>query len=236
MAMLSLKNISTGYGGLKVLFDVNLELEQGEVVALVGSNGAGKTTLLRAVSGLIPLTSGHISWMGTDITDMPGYKRPELGIAHIPQGRGILGSLTIHDNLMLGGYTPGSRKKRIENIEKAYELYPVLKERKNKLAGTLSGGQQQMLAIARALIMEPKLLILDEPSLGLAPLVVEGVFEIIQGLKAQKTSMLIIEQNLLQALNAADRGYVMETGHITISGTSDELRENPDVQKAYLGI
>jgi len=167
---------------------------------------------------------------------MPGYKRPELGIAHIPQGRGILGSLTIHDNLMLGGYTPGSRKKRIENIEKAYELYPVLKERKNKLAGTLSGGQQQMLAIARALIMEPKLLILDEPSLGLAPLVVEGVFEIIQGLKAQKTSMLIIEQNLLQALNAADRGYVMETGHITISGTSDELRENPDVQKAYLGI
>lgn len=236
MAMLSLKNISAGYGGLKVLFDVNLELEQGEVVALVGSNGAGKTTLLRAVSGLIPLTSGHISRMGTDITDLPGHQRPELGIAHIPQGRGILGSLTIHDNLMLGGYTPGSRKKRIENVEKAYELYPVLKERKNKLAGTLSGGQQQMLAIARALIMEPKLLILDEPSLGLAPLVVEGVFEIIQGLKAQKTSMLLIEQNLLQALNVADRGYVMETGHITISGTSDELRENPDVQKAYLGI
>ncbi len=234
--MLELRAVCAGYGDLKVLFSVDLDLKEGEAVALVGSNGAGKTTLLRVISGLIPLTSGHITWMGQDISHMPAHKRPQLGIAHIPQGRGILGSLTVHDNLMLGGYTPQSRKKRLGNIEKAYELYPVLKERKNKLAGSLSGGQQQMLAIARALIMEPKLLILDEPSLGLAPLVVEGVFDMIRSLKEQNTSLLIIEQNLLQALSVADRGYVMETGHITITGASGQLRENPQVQKAYLGI
>lgn len=234
--MLELKSVSAGYSGLKVLFSVNLNLDEGEAVALVGSNGAGKTTLLRVISGLVPLTSGQITWMGKDISQMPAHKRPELGIAHIPQGRGILGTLTVHDNLMLGGYTPQSRKKRLQNIEKSYELYPVLKERKNKLAGSLSGGQQQMLAIARALIMEPKLLILDEPSLGLAPLVVEGVFDIIRNLKEQNTSLLIIEQNLIQALSVANRGYVMEAGHITITGSSQELRENPQVQKAYLGI
>lgn len=234
--MLELKSVSAGYSGLKVLFSINLNLDEGEAVALVGSNGAGKTTLLRVISGLVPLTSGQITWMGKDISQMPAHKRPELGIAHIPQGRGILGTLTVHDNLMLGGYTPKSRKRRLENIEKAYELYPVLKERKNKLAGSLSGGQQQMLAIARALIMEPKLLILDEPSLGLAPLVVEGVFDIIRNLKEQNTSLLIIEQNLIQALSVANRGYVMEAGHITITGSSQELRENPQVQKAYLGI
>lgn len=236
MEMLELKSVSAGYSGLKVLFSVNLNLDEGEAVALVGSNGAGKTTLLRVISGLVPLTSGQITWMGKDISQMPAHKRPELGIAHIPQGRGILGTLTVHDNLMLGGYTPQSRKKRLQNIEKSYELYPVLKERKNKLAGSLSGGQQQMLAIARALIMEPKLLILDEPSLGLAPLVVEGVFDIIRNLKEQNTSLLIIEQNLIQALSVANRGYVMEAGHITITGSSQELRENPQVQKAYLGI
>ena len=234
--MLELKSVSAGYSGLKVLFSINLNLDEGEAVALVGSNGAGKTTLLRVISGLVPLTSGQITWMGKDISQMPAHKRPELGVAHIPQGRGILGTLTVHDNLMLGGYTPQSRKKRLQNIEKSYELYPVLKERKNKLAGSLSGGQQQMLAIARALIMEPKLLILDEPSLGLAPLVVEGVFDIIRNLKKQNTSLLIIEQNLIQALSVANRGYVMEAGHITITGSSQELRENPQVQKAYLGI
>lgn len=234
--MLSLNSVCAGYGELKVLFDVSLHLEEGEAVALVGSNGAGKTTVLRTISGLTPVTGGSITWFGRDITHQPGFQRPGLGIAHIPQGRGILGTLTVHDNLLLGGFNAKDKGARQKNISKAYDLYPILKERKDQLAGTLSGGQQQMLAIARALISDPKLLILDEPSLGLAPVVIEGVMSMLKELKARETSMLIIEQNLVQALNVADRGYVMETGRVIIEGSSASLRENPQVQKAYLGI
>jgi branched-chain amino acid transport system ATP-binding protein len=235
--MLRLNNICAGYGDLKVLFDVSISLEEGETVALVGSNGAGKTTVLRTISGLTPTTSGSIMWFNKDVTHMPAFLRPSaLGIAHIPQGRGILSTITVNDNLLLGGVNLKDKHKRQKNIDKAYDLYPMLKERKNHLAGTLSGGQQQMLAIARAIISEPKLLILDEPSLGLAPVVIENVFDMLKVLKAHKTSMLIIEQNLVRTLNVADRGYVMETGRITIEGSSKELMENPKVQKAYLGI
>ncbi|MDK2798476.1 MAG: branched-chain amino acid transport system ATP-binding protein [Clostridiales bacterium] len=234
--MIKIKNVNAGYGDLKVLFDVSLEVNEGEVVTLVGSNGAGKTTLLRVISGLIPLTSGEVLWYDKDITKIPAYKRPELGIAHIPQGRGILGTLTVKENLLMGAYTKSARPKRNERIEYVFDLFPILRERANLMAGTLSGGQQQMLAIARALMMEPKLLILDEPSLGLAPIIVEEVFEIIQNIRTEGVSILLIEQNLLQALSVADRGYVFETGQIVIKGSSKELLDNPDIKKAYLGI
>lgn len=234
--LLQIEQVSAGYGDLKALFDVSLEVDEGECVTIVGSNGAGKTTLLRAVSGTIPLTSGRILWKGDDITAMPAHQRPELGIAHIPQGRGILNTMSIYDNLMLGGYCKRTRQKRKELMEEVLELFPVLKGRLKHLAGSLSGGQQQMVAIARALMLEPTLLVLDEPSLGLAPIVVEEVFEIIERVKEQRCSILLIEQNLVQALGVAERGYVLETGRVALHGPSGELLVNEDVKKAYLGI
>ncbi|WP_094547220.1 ABC transporter ATP-binding protein [Petroclostridium xylanilyticum] len=234
--MLKIKNLNTGYGDLKVLFDVSIEVNEGEVVTLVGSNGAGKTTLLRVISGLIPLISGEVLWYDQDISKIPAYKRPELGIAHIPQGRGILGTLTVKENLLMGAYIKNARPKRNERIEYVLNLFPILRERANQMAGTLSGGQQQMLAIARALMMEPKLLILDEPSLGLAPIIVEEVFDIIRNIRIEGVSILLIEQNLLQALSVADRGYVFETGRVVIEGPSRDLLNNQDIKKAYLGI
>lgn len=235
-SLLKLSNIHAGYGELKVLFDVNLDVYEGEAVALVGSNGAGKTTLLQSVSGLVPLTSGKIEWQGRDITNVPGYDRANLGIAHVLQGRGILGNLSIKDNLIMGSYNKHSRKKRDELMPKALDMFPVLKNRLSCMAGTLSGGQQQMLAIARALMMDPVLLILDEPSLGLAPIIVDEVFAVLKGVKDSGTAILIIEQNLVKALNMADRGYVMETGEIKIEGPSQEILNNPEVRAAYLGI
>lgn len=236
MQMFKLDKVCAGYGDLKILFDVDLSVNEGEVVALVGSNGAGKTTILRTISGEVKLQSGSISWFGERLDIKPGYIRAEIGIAHIPQGRGILGGLSVKDNLILGSYTKRAKAHRNENLEKVFNTFKILKERENYLANTLSGGQQQMLAIGRALMMEPKLLILDEPSLGLAPIVVEEVFNILADIKAQGTSMLIIEQNLGKALQIADRGYVLETGKITLSGDSKELLNNPEVRKAYLGI
>ena len=236
MQMLKLDQICAGYGDLKILFDISLSVEEGEVVALVGSNGAGKTSILRAISGEIKVRSGSLLWYGQDLSGMQTYDRAEMGISHIPQGRGILGSLSIRDNLVLGSYTKRSKPERNELLETVYETFPILREREKHLAGTLSGGQQQMLAIGRAMMMKPQLLILDEPSLGLAPIVVDEVFRILDRLKQQGTSMLIIEQNLVKALQIADRGYVLETGEITLSGDSKALLDNPDVRKAYLGI
>lgn len=236
MQMLKLDKVHAGYGDLKILFDISLEIEEGEVVALVGSNGAGKTTILRTISGEVKIQSGAISWFGENLAASQPYARAELGIAHIPQGRGILGSLTIKDNLILGSYTKRTRAKRGELMERVYAAFPILKERETHLAGTLSGGQQQMLAIGRAMMMEPQLLILDEPSLGLAPIVVDEVFHILRRLKEQGTSMLIIEQNLVKALQIADRGYVLETGKMMLSGESGSLLGNPKVRRAYLGI
>ena len=234
--LLKLEKINAGYKDLKVLFDVDLEVEEGEVVALVGSNGAGKTTLLQTVSGTVPTTSGKIMWFDKDITKMPAYKRADLGMAHVLQGRGILGNMSILDNLVMGSYNKHSRNKKDELMPKVLDMFPALKGRLSTQAGTLSGGQQQMLAIARALMMDPVLLILDEPSLGLAPIVVDEVFDTLQQIKESGTSILIIEQNLVKALKLADRGYVMETGQIKMQGPSLEILEDPQVRTAYLGV
>ena len=236
MGMLKMDKICAGYGDLKVLFDVSLEINEGEVVALVGSNGAGKTTLLRTISGEVIPTSGSINWMGQELTEMPENKRAINGIAHIPQGRGILASLSIKDNLLLGTYTKRTQPRRGELLEKVLQMFPLLKERLNFPAGSLSGGQQQMLAIARAMMMAPKLLILDEPSLGLAPVVVDDVYRTLDIMKREGSSMLVIEQNLTKALSISDRGYVLETGHMQMTGPSRELLNNKDIQRAYLGI
>ncbi|MDD4189658.1 MAG: ABC transporter ATP-binding protein [Eubacteriales bacterium] len=234
--MLKLIDVTAGYDELKVLNKINLDVEKGEIVALVGSNGAGKTTTLRAISNLIPISGGRIEWFGKDISQLPGYKRPELGIAHILQGRGILNTLTVKDNLILGAYVNCSKNERNNRMESVVSLFPILGSRINSLANSLSGGQQQMLAIARALMMQPQLLMLDEPSLGLAPILVDEVFHKITELRKQGVSILLVEQNLTKALNIADRGYVMETGKIVIVGSGKEILANPKVKQAYLGI
>ncbi|WRS28964.1 ABC transporter ATP-binding protein [Oscillospiraceae bacterium MB08-C2-2] len=234
--MLKLDKVCAGYGDLKILFDIDLSIKEGEVVALVGSNGAGKTTILRTISGEVKLQSGSISWFGDDLVAKPAHARAEMGIAHIPQGRGVLSSLSITDNLILGSYTKRTKSKRQELLKTVFDIFPILREREHHLAGTLSGGQQQMLAIGRAMMMEPQLLILDEPSLGLAPIVVDEVFRILNKMKENGASMLIIEQNLVKALQIADRGYVLETGKVVMADNSSELLANPDIRKAYLGI
>jgi branched-chain amino acid transport system ATP-binding protein len=236
MRILELSQVCAGYGDLRVLFDIDMHIDQGEVVALVGSNGAGKTTVLRTISGEIKIKSGGIKWFDKDLAAMPAYTRAGMGIAHIPQGRGVLGSLSVIDNLILGSYTKRTKPKREELLKKVFEVFPILYERRNMPAETLSGGQQQMLAVGRAMMMEPELLILDEPSLGLAPIVVEEVFRILSRLKEQGKSMLIIEQNLVKALQIADRGYVLETGKVILVDKSDALINNAEVRKAYLGV
>ena len=235
--MLELKNISAGYGDLKVLFDVSFSVGKGEVVSLVGSNGAGKTTILRIISGLVPITFGSVTFKEKDLTKLKSYKRAGIGISHIPQGRGILGTLTTKENLLMGiGVKKMSKDKIDDKIREAFALFPILEERQNQLAGSLSGGQQQMLAIARALMMDPELLILDEPSLGLAPIVVEEVFNIIAQVAQKGMSILIVEQNLVQALAVAQRGLILETGRIVMEGGSEDLLNNESVKEAYLGI
>lgn len=234
--LLSLEKVSAGYGDLKVLFEVSLNVDEGEVVSLVGPNGAGKTTVLNIISGFVPITGGKIIYNGEDLTKVKTSKRAELGIAHIPQGRGILDTLTVRENLVMGAHNKHSRANMEKNLKAQLEHFPILKERENQPAGSLSGGQQQMLAIARAIMMEPKLLILDEPSLGLAPIVVEDMFEIISEVSKQGMSILIVEQNLTQALSVAGRGYVCETGRIVMEGSSKELLNSPEIQKTYLGI
>ena len=234
--LLEIKDLCAGYGDLQVLFDISMKVNEGEVVSLVGSNGAGKTTLLRILSGLEPVKSGSVLYQGRDLTKLKPYEKADHGIAHIPQGRGILGSLSVRENLVMGAYPKAARVSMEENIQKSFEMFPILKERQNQMAGSLSGGEQQMLAIARALMISPKLLMLDEPSLGLAPIVVKDMFEIISKVAKQGVSILIVEQNLNQALSVADRGYVLETGQIVMEGTASELLANEEIQAAYLGI
>ena len=236
MSLLELSRVCAGYGDLRVLFDIDMRIEKGEVVALVGSNGAGKTTVLRTISGEIKIKSGSIKWFDKDLAAMPAYARAGMGIAHIPQGRGVLGSLSVRDNLILGSYTKRTKPKREELMKSVFDTFPILWERRNLPAETLSGGQQQMLAVGRAMMMEPELLILDEPSLGLAPIVVEEVFRILSRLKDQGKSMLIIEQNLVKALQIADRGYVLETGKVILVDKSEALINNAEVRKAYLAV
>lgn len=234
--MLEISNLNAGYGDLKVLFDVSMHVDSSEVVSIVGSNGAGKTTLLRIISGVEKVTSGSIIFDGVDLRSRKSYDRAELGIAHIPQGRGILTRQTVKENLIMGAYHKAARANMNKHIDHAYEMFPILKERQNQTAGELSGGEQQMLAISRALTMEPKLIMMDEPSLGLAPIYIKEVFEIIKRVKQEGIAILVVEQNLYQALSVADRGYVLETGKIVMEGKAHDLLENPDIRSAYLGI
>ncbi len=234
--MLKITNLCAGYGDLQVLYDVSLTVQDGQVVSLVGSNGAGKTTLLRILSGLNKTISGTVEFDGVDLLSVRPNKKIELGISHIPQGRGILGTLTVKENLIMGAYPKQYHHLVAEGIERAFSAFPILKERQNQMAGSLSGGEQQMLAIARALMINPKLLMLDEPSLGLAPIVVNEMFDIIRSVATTGVSILLVEQNLKQALGVASYGYVLETGRIVMEGEAQTLLNDPGIQAAYLGI
>lgn len=233
--MLNIENISAGYGDLQVLFDVSLHVNDGECVALVGSNGAGKTSLLSVIGGHLPVMNGGVQWNGTELLDLPAMARAELGIAHIPQGRGILGTMNVMDNLLLGGYCKRVKARRQQNIEQVFGLFPKLRERQNQIAGSLSGGEQQMLAMGRALMSKPRILLLDEPSMGLSPLFVGEIFKIIEEVSKAGTTVLLVEQNAKKALSIADRGYVLETGKIVKTGKAADLLNDDAIKKAYLG-
>ena len=233
--VLRVTGLESSYGRIKALKGIELEVNQGETVALIGANGAGKTTLLRALSGVQPMSAGSILFEGQNIVHVRSDKRMRLGICQSPEGRQVFGPLSVEDNLKLGAYTQPIHQLT-EDLAKIYQMFPVLKEKRQLAAGTLSGGQQQMLAIGRALMGRPKLLLLDEPSMGLAPLLVQEVFAVIQSLKAQGMTILLVEQNAVAALAIADRGYVLETGRVTITGSGQDLIHNAQVRSAYLGI
>ncbi|MBN9425659.1 MAG: ABC transporter ATP-binding protein [Burkholderiales bacterium] len=233
--MLRVRNLQSNYGRIQALKGVDLDVHAGEVVALVGANGAGKTTFLRTLSGVQPASGGSIEFDGRDITRLRADQRVRRGICQSPEGRQVFGPLSIEDNLRLGGYVR-PREQAAGDLEKIYAMFPVLKEKRRLPAGTLSGGQQQMLAIGRALMGRPQLLLLDEPSMGLAPMLVEEVFNVVRALKAQGITILLVEQNAVAALSIADRGYVMETGSITLTGSGAALLASDEVRAAYLGI
>jgi len=233
--LLEVERIDVFYGRIQALRGVSLHVDEGEIVTLIGANGAGKTTTLRAISGLTPASSGHVRIRGQDITRMQAEDIVTKGIGHAPEGRRIFARMTVRENLDLGAYIRRDGETR-HDMERVYTLFPRLKERQGQLAGTLSGGEQQMLCIGRALMSRPKVLLLDEPSLGLAPLMVDTIFQVIREINSEGTTILLIEQNALKALGVAARGYVLETGRIVKEGESKQLMESPDVQKAYLGI
>lgn len=235
MALLELENLDVFYGRVQALHGVSLEVEEGEVVTLIGSNGAGKTTTLRAISGLVPVAKGKVKLAGEVLSGLPAPKVVARGIGHAPEGRHIFPRMTVRDNLQLGAYLRKDKEVGVD-MEHVFQLFPRLKERESQVAGTLSGGEQQMLAIGRALMTRPRVLLLDEPSLGLSPVLVETIFTVIADLHEQGTTILLIEQNALLALNIASRGYVMETGSIVKSDQASALLESEDVKKAYLGI
>lgn len=234
--MLEVNGINVFYVKVQALWDVSFKVEEGEIVAVVGANGAGKTTLLKTLSGLVRPSSGTIKFLGKRIDQLPAHKIVEDGISHIPEGRGIFSSLTVFENLKMGAYTAKAWKERDETLKLVYELFPILSERRNQTAGTLSGGEQQMLAIARGLMSKPKMIMLDEPSLGLAPKIVMKIFELIEEINKGGVTILLVEQNVQQALELAERGYVLETGKICTEGKGKELLRNELVKKAYLGL
>ena len=235
MAMLEVKGLQVYYGVIQALKDVSFEVNQGEVIALIGANGAGKTTTLHTVTGLLPAKAGSIMFEGVDITKMPAHKIVEMGIAHVPEGRRVFSQLSVYENLIMGAYTRKDKKEIAENLEKVYQRFPRLKERKNQRAGTLSGGEQQMLAMGRALMSNPKMIVMDEPSMGLSPIFVNEIFDIIEKVSASGTTVLLVEQNAKKALSIADRAYVLETGKIVLSGDANELMNDDSIRKAYLG-
>jgi branched-chain amino acid transport system ATP-binding protein len=233
--MLKIEELRVSYGAIKAIHGITLEVHKGEIVALIGSNGAGKSTLLKTISGLIRPVSGAIIYNDIHIEKTPPDQIVSLGICQVPEGRRIFASMTVLENLKLGAYLPQNKKNYLQNIEFVYDLFPRLKERENQRAGTLSGGEQQMLAIGRALMSNPKLLLLDEPSLGLAPVLVEEVYEVIGKIQQEGVTLFIVEQNAFQVLTLANRGYVIETGNIILENEAQQLLDNEKVQKAYLG-
>ena len=233
--MLELKSVDAGYGTFQALFGVNLEVKAGEAVGVIGPNGAGKTTLMRVISGLIRPTKGAIAMEGNDVLATPAHRIVDLGIAHVPENRRLFPRLTVDDNLKMGAYMPGARAKYAERLEFVFDLFPRMKERRSQMAGTMSGGEQQMCAIGRALMSNPKLLLLDEPSAGLAPVVVQQVFELVKRIRASGLTVLIVEQNVQQVLKVVDRAYLLEAGTIRASGTSEEMMSTDTIKQAYLG-
>ena len=233
--MLQVENLSVNYGAIKALKNVNCEVRQGEIVALMCANGAGKTTILNSISGILPVNGGKILFSGKEITRTPPHEIVKLGICQVPEGRRVFANMSVLENLEMGGYSLDDKGKVAAGIERAFTLFPRLKERTRQLARTLSGGEQQMLAMGRALMSSPKLLLLDEPSMGLAPMLVEKIFEIVGEINKSGTTIMLVEQNANMALSIASRAYVLETGEIVLQGDANDLAANPEVRKAYLG-
>lgn len=233
--MLTVDNIQVFYGAIQALHGVSFEVQEGEIVTLIGANGAGKSTSLRTVSGLLRPKSGTVKFGGTDITKVAAHKIVQMGLAHVPEGRKIFPDLSVRENLIMGAYTRTDRKEISASLEDVFQRFPRLKEREKQLAGTLSGGEQQMLAMGRGLMCKPKLLILDEPSMGLSPILVEEIFKIIKEINQLGTTILLVEQNAFMALQIAHRAYVLETGRVMLAGPAAELREDPKIRSAYLG-
>jgi len=234
-ALLHLNSIDVFYGSLQVLTGISLEVKSGEIVAIVGANGAGKTTLLKTISGVLHPARGSIEFAGEDITNLNAYEIVDRGISHVPEGRRLFPEMTVLQNLIIGSYNCHARGKRGENLARVYELFPILEERKNQLAKTLSGGQQQMVAIGRGLMANPKVIIIDEMSLGLSPLIVKELFRVLQEIKTRGITILLVEQNVWQTLHEADRAYIIETGRITLSGKAIDLIEEEEIRNAYFG-
>lgn len=235
MAMLEIKDLEVCYGVIRAIKGISFEVNQGEVIALIGANGAGKTTILHTITGLVPAKSGSILFEGKELTKTPAHKIVSMGMAHVPEGRRIFQQLSVLENLKLGAYTRKDKNEIAQSLKMVYERFPRLEERKNQIAGTLSGGEQQMLAMGRALMSKPRIILMDEPSMGLSPLLVTEIFDIIKVISESGTTVLLVEQNAKKALSIADRAYVLETGNITLSGKASDLMNNESVQKAYLG-
>ena len=235
MAMLEIKDIEVFYGMIQAIKGVSFEVNEGEVIALIGANGAGKTTILHTITGLLSPKKGSIIFEGQDITKIPAHKIVSLGIAHVPEGRRVFAELTVYENLKMGAYTRKDKNEIEETLDMVYKRCPRLEERKNQLAGTLSGGEQQMLAMGRALMSHPKIIVMDEPSMGLSPILVNQIFDIIEEVSKSGTTVLLVEQNAKKALSIADRAYVLETGKIVLSGDAKELLNDDSIKKAYLG-
>lgn len=235
MAMLEIKDLEVFYGMIQAIKGVSFEVNEGEVIALIGANGAGKTTILHTITGLLEAKKGTVIFDGKDITKVPAHRIVSMGMAHVPEGRRVFANLTVYQNLKMGAYTRKDKTEIEETLENVYKRFPRLKERHNQMSGTLSGGEQQMLAMGRALMSHPRILLMDEPSMGLSPIFVNEIFDIIKEVSAGGTTVLLVEQNAKKALSISDRGYVLETGKIVLEGKSEELLNNDSIKKAYLG-
>lgn len=235
MAMLEVKDLEVYYGVIQAIKGVSFQVNQGEVIALIGANGAGKTTILHTVTGLLSPKRGSVVFEGKEITKVPAHKIVSMGMAHVPEGRRVFAELSVYENLKMGAYTRKDNKEIEESLANVYKRFPRLEERKNQMAGTLSGGEQQMLAMGRALMSKPKIILMDEPSMGLSPIMVNEIFDIIRAVSESGTTVLLVEQNAKKALSIADRAYVLETGNIVLEGKAEDLLENDSIKKAYLG-